>query len=443
MPARRRLIIFTRYPRPGACKRRLIPALGPAGAAALQRSMTQGILAWARLLARHRPGLEIEVCSPDGDSDRLRAWLGPGLRYRSQGPGDLGRRMYRALARARREGCGRAVLVGSDIPGLTDRIMAQALDALERCHLVLGPARDGGYYLVGMKRPRPELFQGLRWGGPRVLARTRELARRSGLETRLLPELGDLDRPRDLPLWAQAPPVPACGRIPGSLSVIVPTLNEAPRLARALAPLLADPEPVEVIVADGGSRDGTRRRAWELGALCLRGPRGRGGQMAAGAARATGENLLFLHADTRLPPGWRREVTWLLARPGVSLGAFSFAMDLPGRGPELIRLMVRWRSRLLQLPYGDQALFLRACTLERLGGFPPLPLMEDVELVARARGLGRVVISPLSALSSGRRWRQRGLWRNTLGNWATMAAYTLGTDPALLERRYYGRFRPG
>ncbi len=443
MPSRRRLIIFTRYPRPGRCKRRLIPALGPAGAAALQRSMTQALLAWARLLARDRPGLEIEVCSPEGDQGRMRSWLGPGPVYHEQGPGDLGRRMYRALARARRQGCRSAVLVGSDIPGLQARIMARALELSEGCDLVLGPARDGGYYLVGTKHPRPWLFQGLDWGGKQVLTRTLELARRAGLETRLLPELGDLDRPRDLPLWTQAPPAPACSRVPGSLSVIVPTLNEARGLARTLAPLLGEPEPVEVIVADGGSRDHTRRRARELGALCLRVPRGRGAQMAAGAARATGENLLFLHADTILPPNWRREVLWLLSRSEVSLGAFSFAPDLAGWGAGLIRLMVHWRSRLLQLPYGDQALFLRASTLERLGGFPRQPLMEDVELVARARRLGRVAISPLAARSSGRRWRELGLWRNTLGNWATMAAYTLGADPARLERRYYRRSPPG
>ena len=439
MPNRQRIIIFTRYPRPGRCKRRLIPLLGPAGAAALQRSLTQGVVAWAHLLARQRPGLEIEVCHQGGDRLGLRSWLGPEPSYRPQGGGDLGRRMHRALARALAQGCQGAVLVGSDIPGLTAPIMAQALEALARADLVLGPARDGGYYLVGLRRPRPEVFQGLDWGGPRVLAQTLERARRAGMRIRLLEDLADIDRPEDLPLWAQAPPVPAATRPPGSVSVIIPTLNEAPRLARALAPLWEEPKPVEVIVADGGSEDGTRRRARELGALCLRAPRGRGSQMAAGAARASGESLVFLHADTLLPRGWRREVHWVLARPGVSLGAFSFAMDLAGWGPALIQRAVDWRSRFLHLPYGDQALFLRATTLEKLGGFPTQPLMEDVALVDRARRRGRVAISPLPARSSARRWRRRGLWGNTLHNWATLAAYRLGAHPRRLERWYYRR----
>jgi|Deesub1362A_J573_1020465.scaffolds.fasta_scaffold02993_3 rSAM/selenodomain-associated transferase 2 len=220
------------------------------------------------------------------------------------------------------------------------------------------------------------------------------------------------------------------------ISVVIPTLDEADHLPRIAPPLLDQPG-VEVIVADGGSRDGTPELARALGFTLVRAPRGRGIQLAAGVARARGELVVLLHADTRLPAGWGDEVRRLLARPEVALGAFRFRLDQRGWAPRLIETFVAWRSRWLGLPYGDQALFLRAHTLRALGGVPPWPLMEDVALVQRARRLGRVVISPLPAVCSARRWQRLGFLRNTLLNWLTLAAFSLGVSPWRLARFYY------
>lgn len=441
---RDRLIVFTRLPQAGRTKTRLIPLLGPAGAAALQANMTQRVMAWARDLAARRE-VELEVRFAGGDPGRMRRWLGPGPIYRPQGPGGLGRRMHRALAGALEEGGGRAVLVGCDAPGLDSAVLAEAFDALERADLVLGPARDGGYYLIGLTRPAPEIFRGAPWGTDKVLARTLELAQGAGLAHELVAVLDDVDRPDDLPAWETAPPVPAASRVPGSISVIIPMLNEADNLARATSRVLGV-SGVEALAVDGGSEDGSLAAARALGALALAAPRGRGVQMAAGAARAVGEYLLFLHADTLLPRGWEHEARRILARPDAALGAFEFAMDLPGWGARLIEKMVHWRSHWARLPYGDQALFLRAYDLERAGGFPRRPLMEDVELVRRMRCLGRVEISRLAAASSARRWQTHGLVGATLRNWAAYAAYRLGASPQRLARWYYqapeGRPRP-
>ncbi len=194
-----RLIIFTRYPQPGATKTRLIPALGAEGAADLQRQLTEKVVAEARQL-RRGGGLDIEIRHAGGDAGSMAVWLGNDLRYADQGPGDLGRRMATAFADGFAAGAGAMVLVGSDIPALTEAVLAAAFEALGRADLVLGPAADGGYYLVGLRLPRPELFTGVAWGSAGVCAETLERAATAGLVTVLLEELRDVDRPEDLPL---------------------------------------------------------------------------------------------------------------------------------------------------------------------------------------------------------------------------------------------------
>ncbi len=435
-----RLIVFTRWPQPGNTKTRLIPALGPWGAAELQRLMSERTLGWARRLAARR-GLELEVRFAGSDSQAVHAWLGPGPLYHRQGPGDLGARMCRALHQALAEGAGRVVLVGCDVPGLDDILLEQAFVLLGRNDVVLGPAADGGYYLIGLSRPAPGLFQDIDWGSGRVLAQTLTLVKAHELRHELLPVRVDLDRPEDLPEWEQARPLPRESR-PGVISVVIPCLNEAANLPRAVASARKGRD-LEIIVVDGGSRDGSAQAARELGCTVICTPPGRGPQMKAGADRAQGEYLLFLHADTRLHLGWDQEVRRICQLPGVAAGAFRFRLDAPGASLRFIEMMVGLRSRWLQLPYGDQALFLKAATLEAIGGMPALSIMEDVELVRRARQKGRIVISSLPAVSSARSWLERGVWRNTLHNWHTFLRYRLmGTPVERLERHYYRRPRP-
>jgi rSAM/selenodomain-associated transferase 1 len=197
-----RVIFFSRLPEPGKVKTRLIPALGAQGAARLQRRLGLRLLARLRGLARETP-LELELCFTGGSEDQARAWLGKGILYRQQGPGDLGRRMERALHRALAEGAPRAVLVGSDLPGLQGAHVAQALEELRRRALVLGPSTDGGYYLVGLARPAPGLLAPPHWES---LAALSARAAEWGLEPALLPTLRDLDTPGDLVFWRDNDP---------------------------------------------------------------------------------------------------------------------------------------------------------------------------------------------------------------------------------------------
>lgn len=201
-PTPPRLILFSRLPAPGRVKTRLVPALGAGGAAILQDRVARRLAGRMAHLAERLP-LELELCYTGGDEDQARAWLGPGFSCVAQKPGHLGQRMARALARALAQGAPRAVLVGSDLPGLDADILARAFAALERFPLALGPSTDGGYYLVGLGRPAPGLLDEPHW---RSLAALSSRAAALGLEPALLPALRDLDTPDDLAYWAERDP---------------------------------------------------------------------------------------------------------------------------------------------------------------------------------------------------------------------------------------------
>lgn len=217
---RPRLVIFARFPVPGTAKTRLIPALGPAGAARLQDAMTRHTLCQAAGVA---DVADVEVrftgCDAAAMSHRYSrrfagAAGGTEVRYEPQGDGDLGDRLARATA-----GGGPVVVVGTDCPALTADLLRTALAELSRHDVVLGPATDGGYYLIALGRPAPTLFAGIDWSTDRVLAQTRAAAEVAGLSVAVLPPLSDVDEPEDLPaartLLPPEPPPPGDPSGPG------------------------------------------------------------------------------------------------------------------------------------------------------------------------------------------------------------------------------------
>jgi rSAM/selenodomain-associated transferase 2 len=224
------------------------------------------------------------------------------------------------------------------------------------------------------------------------------------------------------------------------LAIVIPVLDEARTIEatlRALAPLRA--RGATVIVADGGSRDGTIALAAPLCDRVLAAPRGRAAQMNAGArcdAAAGAGVLLFLHADTRLPGDADRIVLRALADGDRCWGRFDVRLDAPGWPLRLIETMMNWRSRLTGIATGDQAIFVTSAAFDRLGGFAPLPLMEDIDFSRRARRLSAPAALRERVTTSARRWQRNGVWRTVLLMWRLRAAYFLGADPARLARRY-------
>lgn len=433
MKVRDRLILFTRYPEPGRTKTRLIPALGPEGAAELQRQMTEHTLAQARAIA---PGVDLEIRFSGGSPAQMQAWLGDDVTCVPQGEGDLGDRLLRAVQDSFDQGIERVVVIGSDCPELDTARLEQAFAALEHQDIVLGPATDGGYYLIGLRRLEPSLFQGIAWGTDTVRHQTLQIAESLGLAIALLDQLSDVDYPEDLAVWERVNPSAIGARI----SVIVPMLNEAAQLKATCKPLLQRPG-IEVIGVDGGSRDETVAIAQSLGIRTLASAPGRATQMNQGAAIATGQILLFLHADTQLPEDFDQWVRQTLAQPGVVAGAFELKIAGTLPGLRWVEWGVKWRSRLLQMPYGDQALFLTAEQFRAMGGFPEQPFMEDFELVRRLRTRGRIAIAPVPVLTSGRRWETLGVLRTTLLNQAIILAYRVGVPCDRLLLWYRGATR--
>jgi rSAM/selenodomain-associated transferase 2/rSAM/selenodomain-associated transferase 1 len=405
-----RLIVFARYPRAGKSKTRLAPLLGDEGAARLHRQLVVQTLHTARGFSALRDVAAEVRCT--GDSPRaMAAMFGNDLTYRDQGDGDLGQRLHSATAAAFDESAQRVVVIGTDCPLLTRQHLDAAFEALANNDVVLGPAHDGGYYLIGLNRAHEELFADIPWGGPEALTRTQRAAERLGLRVHLLPELPDVDTPADLATWAQ-------GRMgqanePPRLSVIIPARNEQEHLAATLGSVLACAG-TEIIVVDGQSDDRTAEIARQFGVTVISAPPSRGGQLNAGAARARGDVLLFLHADTVLPADYAPQIRAVLDQPGTAAGAFEFQVDAPGLALRLIEWAVHWRSRLLGRPYGDQAMFMTTETFRECSGFPDLPYMEDYAMLARLRRQGRIRIAGSAVQTSARRWQEHGTWRTTL-----------------------------
>jgi len=219
------------------------------------------------------------------------------------------------------------------------------------------------------------------------------------------------------------------------LSVIIPAINEEAFIADAVAS--AGPaENVQVLVVDGGSTDATVHIARDAGAWVLEAPKGRALQMNAGAEAASGRALLFLHADTCLPQGYQIHVKRILSRPGVSAGAFRLGIRAPGVSMRIVEHIANLRSRFLQMPYGDQAIFLEKRIFQKVGGFPEIPIMEDFALMKRLAKLGRIAPVPAAVSTSARRWLRMGVWRATWINQLVVAAYVLGFSPRRIQKFY-------
>jgi len=433
-----RVVAFVKWPEPGKAKTRLIPALGANGASDLHRRMAERTLSSIMRGAR-MAGCSSEIRSTGSDPERFRRWLGEDLSVRDQGDGDLGSRMELSVLDALEEGVKKVLIVGTDCPDIDPSFIPKVMRSLDDYPVVMGPASDGGYYCLGIDLDSAgkrvcALFRGVPWSSERTGRATLAKARSLGLEVASLPVLSDVDRPEDLAVWKRAR---------RKISVVIPTLNEKDSISRAVRSALGAMD-VEVIVSDGGSTDGTVEAAELCGARVVRSSRGRAAQMNAGAEAASGDILLFLHGDSVLPWGYGGSVRRVLSDEKVSLGAFSLRIGLCGelKDPEfrssmaIISFWANARSRWLSLPYGDQALFLRRSAFSDLGGFPEIPLLEDVSLVRSALRVGKVTTLPEMVRTSARRWKRLGVARTSLRNFMIMLAWGMGIPPSRLAAWY-------
>ncbi|MGM0578493.1 MAG: TIGR04283 family arsenosugar biosynthesis glycosyltransferase [Myxococcota bacterium] len=464
------LVVLAKSPEAGRVKTRLATAVGDRAAASLAAAFLRDVWKHAARAPECAPVLALA-----GRRDGLPALDPPPGAIRRQGGGDLGARMERRLRRGIGE-AGRAVLIGADSPGVPPALLGRAARLLEHHDAVLGPSEDGGFWLIGLRRCPQGLLADLPWSTPDTLQRTLERLREHDLSVGFLPTWFDVDDARDLtrlrllldhgvldapatratlhqtrspiiPIPYNDPGTCASPQLPGAAasspadvnpSIIIPTLNEARHLPLRLRELLAMDGAGEIIVVDGGSTDVTADIATACpGVRLVRSPAGRARQMNAGAAAARGDVLLFLHADVQLPRTAMSHISGACNDPGVVAGAFlTHHVSDGGRWPlgRLLRL-ADVRSRYTALPYGDQALFVRADAFCALGGFPDLPLMEDLEMSIRLRRVGRVARCRAEVRVSGRRFEARPAYYTTLVNVFPLL-YRLGVPARWLSALY-------
>ncbi|MBF0259504.1 MAG: TIGR04283 family arsenosugar biosynthesis glycosyltransferase [Desulfamplus sp.] len=426
-------------------------------------------------------------------------WLGTGINFQRQSDGDLGQRMRSAIADSFKMGASKVVIVGTDLPDLTINHFKDAFHALDSHDLVLGPSMDGGYWLIGMtneglnivrasetlnigrtkdrlnknlymkvsvmtcfvntfmvrcgqkqnlapavpviknenERAKTEkskdIFDDIDWSTERVLTQTLAAAKRFNIKTCQLELLNDLDTPDDLAAHnnkKEHPPV---------ISIIIPTLNEAARIAKVVDS--ARHPNSEIIVVDGGSCDDTVKIAEKKGVRVITGARGRAMQQNLGAKAARADIVLFLHADTLLPTGYAQSVFMTFLDKSKIAGAFSFNTDSSDPILKLIALGVNIRSRWFKMPYGDQALFFRRSFFESAGGFPESPIAEDLMLIRnlfikKRQNRNKFAILPLAVTTSARRWLSIGILRTTAINLIILSAIMVGVSPAKVAGLY-------
>jgi len=345
----------------------------------------------------------------------------------------------------------RALLLGTDTVALPEGHLDAAIALLAEHDVVLGPHADGGYWCLGGRARAaalgdPGWLDGLDWDVDATRAQTEARARERGLSVARAPGWFDVDRGADLPRLERAVEAGAAprtraelrrGPAPALVSVVVPTWNEGAPLREAVEALSRQPGPLEIVLADGGSDDGSLAGPWPDEVVVVRAPRGRGTQLAAGARAATGDLLVFLHCDGRLPEGGLDRVREAVAS-GHEAGAFVTRTvpdpSLRNRLGPLLRL-ADLRSRIARHPYGDQAMFCTRALYLAVGGFAEIPLMEDLDLARRLAARGALARLRPPVTVSGRRFQRRPL-RSLLLMRTLPTLWRLGVKPETLARLY-------
>ncbi|MDQ3340815.1 MAG: TIGR04283 family arsenosugar biosynthesis glycosyltransferase [Myxococcota bacterium] len=438
MSARIPIVVFAKPPTAGAVKTRLAE---PERAAALARAFLLDTFAALRSIPWAEP-----ILATTGEIEpRLRDELG--LPVWLQGNGDLGARIERVLGRALLTAPA-AIAIGGDTPGLPLDLLERARAALETADAAIGPTEDGGFYLLGLRRCRDGLLADLPWSRADTFRATLDRLQCHAFTPAVLEPWFDVDRPADLVrlralLEARVLRAPATRQVINkqTISVVMPVLDEEQRIGAALSQLGAIQGLHEVIVADGGSTDRTVEIARSHRVRIVTAARGRGTQLNAGAAAATGDVLLFLHADTSLPLDAIDHVAQALRDARVLAGAFRTwtVADEPRPWYAPLLHLADVRSRVTRYPYGDQAMFVRTSAFREVGGFPDVPLMEDLELSCRLARLGRIHRCRASVRVSGRRFVARPIAYAAMMNLFPLL-HRAGVSPQTLAR-FYGHVR--
>jgi uncharacterized protein len=436
---KRALLIFMRYPEPGCVKSRLAAATGPGPAARIYEKLLRRTLGIAADFKRKSPLVEIFVVltPPERQVEIQDSYPGPWGFFCQQG-GHLGERMGESIQQVMDRGFSQVLLVGTDLADLQPADFDEAFQALDEGCSALGPAADGGFYLIGLDRPCPSAFQSEVWSTGAVFARTERLLVHAGLRVKRLRERRDIDSPEDLEILEEKP------EFRTNLSVIIPTLGSIEQLEPVLQKLhkqIWPDDEIIVVQAEGGEQPVGPHEPLPIAprVLAVASPRGRGLQLNRGADAAKGGLLFFLHDDSMPPLNFAYSVRKLCRLPEAALGCFRLAFSPSTPALDWIARWANRRTRLFGLPYGDQGLFCRRELYDHVGGFKKPYLMEDVDFVRNCLRRGRLLMLPESISTSPEKYLRHGILRASLRNHITMLLYRLGVSDRKLYEFYYRR----
>jgi rSAM/selenodomain-associated transferase 2/rSAM/selenodomain-associated transferase 1 len=439
------ICVFAKPPVPGRVKTRLAPLVGSLEAAELAKAFLHdtwasvSALPWAKaVLASTEEGLQGHFRGP------IEIWL--------QGEGDLGARLENISRRALCDHPS-VIAIGADSPGLPAKYLEQAREALRRADAVIGPSEDGGFYLLGLRKCPTGLLSGIPWSAPTTCLETIAKLQAAGLTVYILNDWFDVDTAQDLERLStlittkqiEAPKTKHflethawrwAGTKPIRCSVIIPTLNEREFLPQTLRALAEHQWIHEVIVADGGSTDGTREwLAAQNFAHVVDAPAGKGNQINRGAQAASGDVLLILHADCQLPPDAGERIACALQLQRAAGGCFEVRFNVGHpRSLKIVAAGINYRCRLIKAATGDQGIFVRRRVFDQVGGCPDWPLFEDVDLVRRIKKVGKFAVLHSPLLVSPRRHLARGVFRTVVLIYALRVALWLGVSPFTLKK---------
>lgn len=450
--SRNALIVFTREPEPGKTKTRLMPYLSPEQCAELHRCMLKDI---SREMRKADAALIVAYTGENtGDPVFLRSIMGKSALFIRQRGGDIGSRMQNAIEDVLGLGYDKAVLIGTDIPEIKAETINASLDLLESCDVVMGPTYDGGYYLIGMKALHPEAFNVESYGGSTVFDETAGSLRKAGLSVRETDAYADLDTKDDLSGFRRRmrkdPHLrkSRTGRFlaqTAKISVIVPVYNEAAEIGRLIGQLKPYRNDCEIIIVDGESTDGTPEKICEYAGeasrdiLILKEKKSRSLQMNAGAGKATGDILFFLHCDSVLPDDFPDEILHVMS--ANDWGCFRIRFTSSNFFMLTNCIVSNYRALCRKLPFGDQGIFIDRDMFFEAGMFPEIPLMEDYEFSMRMKhrkGVKGPGLTGKWLVTSARRYgRGTGsILRTEIQMWNLRRMYRKGVSSGILRNIY-------
>ena len=430
------ILIFMKYPQTGRVKTRLSKTIGTKQACNIYKKLVRRTLGIVSDFKHTHTQIDLFLFydPPESETQIRKGYPGPWA-FTPQIDGHLGEKMKNAFDHVFEKGYEHAVLIGSDIADIKTSDIEDAFRDLNRDQAVLGPAHDGGFYLIGLSFVINEVFNFPDWSTPSVFERTLHCLHDSLHKIRTLCKRHDIDEQNDL-IYVNRNPL-----FQDKISIIIPYLKGTQKTASLVDSLEAQlwPDDEIVLVKGVGSSDLGKNNISHHTRLVFA-PKGRGNQLNHGAKAAQRNILWFLHIDTAPPPNFGYHIRKLTHIRGRTLGCFELRFDTSSFFLDVIYKWSNFRTKYLNLPYGDQGIFCTRDIFKKAGGFKKKFLMEDVDFVRNCKKMGKLLVIPQPIYSSAQRYMTKGVLRASLQNHFLMLLYYLGVSDKRLFQFYYKNF---